>query len=76
MLPFMYIYGELTENGNGKPSFVFYVWKFVFLCLQTISGIRRLLYQQTCPSVISKQCYTSQILMWDNLDIFAPIWVT
>jgi hypothetical protein len=33
-----------SKNGNGKR-------KFVFFGRQTISGNRRLLFQQTCPSM-------------------------
>jgi hypothetical protein len=40
-----------AANGNRK-------WKFVFLFRQTINGNRRLLFQQTCPSMgsTSKIC--------------------
>jgi hypothetical protein len=33
-----------AANGNGKR-------KFVFLSRQTINGNRRLVFQQTCPSM-------------------------
>ncbi len=36
----------LAANEQGK-------WKFVFLGLQTINGKRRLLCQQTCPSMLA-----------------------
>ncbi len=35
-----------AANGNGK-------FKFFFLGLKTINGKRRLLFQQTCPSMIN-----------------------
>jgi hypothetical protein len=39
------IFGLFAANGNGKR-------KFVFLGRQTINGNRRLLFQQTCPSML------------------------
>jgi hypothetical protein len=56
----LYIYVQIvthlyTENGNAKQPFVFCKQKTedgsFFLGRQTINGNRRLLCQQTCPSM-------------------------
>ncbi len=39
-----------AENGNEKQN-------FVFLGQQTINGNRRLLFQQTCPSMYTSHMY-------------------
>ncbi len=49
----------VAANRNGKLPFVFCKRKnrkFVFLGRQTINGIRRLLLQQTCPSMVITDC--------------------
>ncbi len=52
MLPFQYIlYIRKTKTANFRLFFANRKRKFVFLGRQTINGNRRLLFQQTCPSM-------------------------
>ncbi len=50
-------YRSCAPNGNGK-------WMFVFLGRQTIISNWFLLFQQTCPSILSLYRYKSEWCEW------------
>jgi hypothetical protein len=73
---YIYIYTYITENstfrcllqngnGNGTLQFVFCNRKteFVFLGRRTINGNGRLLFQQTCPSMLSSKYGVTFVLL-------------
>jgi hypothetical protein len=53
---------ELSENGSFRLFAADGKRKFVFLGQQTINGNQRLLFQQTCPSMVKGQLGKGQIM--------------